>query len=197
MRVKICGLKDEAAIEAAARAGADYAGFVVDVAGSRRSLSLEEAGRLIRKVPEPMMPVAVILPGTEQEAKAYARKLDCILQVHGLAAAPKTCAPVILALNAPAETPRPGNEFAVLVDSARPGSGIENDFSAAGRMRERLERPMFLAGGLDINNVAIAIEKTRPFAVDVSTGVETDGAKDHAKIREFVRRAKDAARKIR
>jgi phosphoribosylanthranilate isomerase len=197
MRVKICGLKDELAIEAAARAGADYAGFVVDVAGSRRSLSLEEARALIRRVPEPMMPVAVIVPRTEQEAKAYARKLGCILQIHGLAAAPKTCTPVILALNAPEERPKPGNEFAVLVDSARPGSGIENDFSAAGRMREKLERPMFLAGGLDTNNVTLAIEKARPFAVDVSTGVETNGLKDHEKIREFVRRAKDAGRKIR
>lgn len=197
MRVKICGLKDEQAIEAAARAGADYAGFVVDVAGSKRSLSLEEAKRLMSKVPETMIPVAVIVPRTEQEAKAYARRLGCMLQIHGLAIVPKMDVPAILALNAPEEMPKPGNEFAVLVDSARPGSGIENDFSAAGKMREKLERLMFLAGGLDINNVALAIEKVRPFAVDVSTGVETNGVKDHAKIKEFVRRAKDAGRKIR
>lgn len=197
MRVKICGLKDEQAIEAAAMAGADYAGFVVDVKESRRSLSLQEAGRLIPKVPEPMIPVAVVVPYTAEAAKAYARRLGCMLQVHGLAAAPKMDVPVILALNAPEETPKPGNEFAVLVDSARPGSGIENDFAAAGRMREKLERPMFLAGGLEPGNVALAIEKARPFAVDASTGVETNGAKDQAKIKEFVRRAKDAGRKIR
>jgi len=197
MRVKICGLKDEQAIESAARAGADYVGFVVDVAGSRRSLGLQEAARLIAKVPEPMLPVAVVAPGTADAAKAYARRLGCILQIHGLAAAPRMEVPVILALNAPEEMPKPGNEFAVLVDSSRPGSGIENDFTAAGRMREKLERPMFLAGGLNIGNVALAIEKAGPFAVDVSTGVETDGEKDQAKIREFVRRAKDAGRKIR
>lgn len=197
MRVKICGLKDEQTIEYAAKAGADYAGFVVDVAGSRRSLSLQEAQRLISRVPEPMVPVAVVVPGTADAAKAYARRLGCILQIHGLAAAPKMEVPVILALNAPEEIPKPGNEFAVLVDSARPGSGIENDFSKAGRIREKLERPMFLAGGLNPNNVAFAIEKARPFAVDASTGIETNGEKDQAKIKEFVRRAKDAGRKIR
>ncbi len=197
MRVKICGVKDIQTIEASARAGADYLGFVVDVETSRRSLDPEQAKALISSVPEPMIPVAVIVPKTQAQAKQYAKKLGCMLQIHGLPALPKMDVPVIRAFNCNTRPLLSGEEHAVLFDSATPGSGIENDFSLAGRICQSLEKPMLLAGGLDQENVERAIKEARPFAVDVSTGIETDGRKDPKKIKEFIRRAKNAGRKIR
>ena len=58
-------------------------------------------------------------------------------------------------------------------------------------MIDDIDKPFFLAGGLCPENVVEAVEKTNPFAVDVSSGVETDGLKDPEKIREFVRRVRN------
>lgn len=68
------------------------------------------------------------------------------------------------------------------------GTGQAVDWSVAASVAER--RPIVLAGGLNPNNVADAIQQVRPWAVDVSSGVETDGVKDRAKIAAFVRAAK-------
>ena len=53
-------------------------------------------------------------------------------------------------------------------------------------MMETVQRPYFLAGGLDISNVSTAMEKLQPYAVDVSSGIETDGVKDKDKMEAFV-----------
>lgn len=92
---------------------------------------------------------------------------------------------------------RPGFAVALMLDSAhgqyRGGSGQVFDWDVASRMAARL--PIFLAGGLTPINVTEAIVRVRPWAVDVSSGTETDGRKDYAKVRAFVQavRAADAA----
>jgi phosphoribosylanthranilate isomerase len=70
------------------------------------------------------------------------------------------------------------------------GAGVVADWQAAARVAA--VRPVLLAGGLDSRNVAEAVGVVRPWGVDVSSGVETDGVKDHAKIRAFVKAAKAA-----
>ncbi len=91
---------------------------------------------------------------------------------------------------------RPGFAVALMLDSAhgpyRGGSGQVFDWDVAARMAARL--PIFLAGGLTPLNVTEAVARVRPWAVDVGSGTETDGRKDHAKVRAFVQavRAADA-----
>ena len=88
----------------------------------------------------------------------------------------------------PFEDVQPGFAIALGLDSAhgpyRGGSGRPFDWEVARRVAERI--PIMLAGGLDPNNVIEAIHTVEPWIVDVASGVETDGAKDHDKIRAFV-----------
>lgn len=81
----------------------------------------------------------------------------------------------------------PGAALAFMLDPSR-GSGVRGDQTVAAAVAARL--PVWLAGGLDPTNVGGTIERVRPWAVDVSSGVETDGAKDPAKIRAFIAAAK-------
>jgi len=97
----------------------------------------------------------------------------------------------------PMENVRPGFALALMLDSAhgpyRGGSGQTFDWEVAARMAARL--PIFLAGGLTPDNVAEAVARVRPWAVDVAGGTETGGRKDSDKVRAFVQavRAADAA----
>lgn len=85
---------------------------------------------------------------------------------------------------------RPDAAIAFMLDPSR-GSGATGDWATAAAIAS--EMPLWLAGGLTPGNVASAIRTVRPWAVDVSSGVETDGAKDPAKIAAFVRAAKGVA----
>ncbi|HWQ29193.1 MAG TPA: phosphoribosylanthranilate isomerase [Dehalococcoidia bacterium] len=78
---------------------------------------------------------------------------------------------------------RPGTAIAVILDSSR-GTGTRGDWRAAAQVCARI--PAILAGGLTPDNVRDAIVAVRPWGVDTSSGVETDGAKDPEKIRRFV-----------
>jgi phosphoribosylanthranilate isomerase len=76
----------------------------------------------------------------------------------------------------------------VLLDAGTGGTGTCFDWS----LIQSLERPYFLAGGLGPENVADAVKTLHPFAVDVSSGIETDGAKDPEKMKDFVRAVRAA-----
>ena len=75
----------------------------------------------------------------------------------------------------------------LLFDGAVPGSGKVFDWGSI----PKVNKPIFLAGGLNIGNVEEAIKSTAPYAVDVSSGVETDGLKDLVKINDFIRRVRN------
>lgn len=92
---------------------------------------------------------------------------------------------------------QPGFALALMLDAAhgpyRGGTGHTFDWEVARRVAERV--PLMLAGGLDPGNVGEAVRRVHPWAVDVASGTETDGRKDHAKVHAFVAavRAADAA----
>ena len=78
----------------------------------------------------------------------------------------------------------------MLLDSKGGGTGKTFDWDVGCEVQAKV--PFILAGGLTPANVAAAVQQVRPWCVDVSSGVETDGAKDHEKIRAFVAGAKQA-----
>lgn len=85
---------------------------------------------------------------------------------------------------------RGGPPVAILLDSKGGGTGKTFDWAIGAEVQQRT--PFILAGGLTPDNVAAAVQQVRPWCVDVSSGVETDGQKDHAKIRAYIRNAKAA-----
>lgn len=203
-RVKICGLTDEYELRCALKAGADALGFVVEIERSRHRLSLDEARNLIGMVPPFTTSVAVVEPACVDDAVRLAEYLESdALQIHGDLSPGeieeiKRRVPQRIIVAVP-----PGSDRAVevsriadavLVDTpvsgGLGGSGRTHDWSVTARMRPTLHAPLILAGGLTPENVLDAIDAVKPYAVDVSSGVETDGRKDPVKVEEFVRRVR-------
>ncbi|HOK57491.1 MAG TPA: phosphoribosylanthranilate isomerase [Methanothrix sp.] len=203
-RVKICGLTDEDELRCALKAGADAVGFIVEIERSRHRLSVDEARGLIEMVPPFTASVAVIEPDCVEDAVRLADYLQSdALQIHGSIsleeiAEIRRCVSQRIIVAVP-----PGSERAaemsrvadaILVDTpvsgGLGGSGRTHDWSVTARMRSTLHAPLILAGGLRPENIVDAIDAVRPYAVDVSSGVETNGRKDPAKIEEFVRRVR-------
>lgn len=223
VRVKVCGITREKALKVAVDAGADAVGFVINAPDSPRNLSLQAAKNLIAKVPPYVSTVAVTaLPALDEIAAAaevlrpHALQLHGISEPRGYAILRRMLAPgmrVIGAIPLP-ETPT-GSMMeqmklvsglksrcnAVIVDSNpighRGGTGQRSNWTQAAKVQKALgSTPMILAGGLNPSNVDEAVREVKPYAVDVSTGVEsTPGIKDPEKIRLFVTNAKRQTRK--
>lgn len=206
MFVKVCGLATTAEIDVAAGAGADAIGLVVS-GTSVRGLTRDRAGVLAAHArahtPEHVLSVLVVNDTPAAEAAALARELDVdALQLHGPAygeadfAAATRVFPRLWRATSLKEKPdtRVGayGEEVLLLDSPRAGSGSRWDLSLLDTARP--EGSWLLAGGLAPDNVAEAVDRARPWGVDVSSGVESaPGVKDHELIREFVTAAKAAA----
>ena len=205
MRVKICGLRRPADVEAVARAGAAYAGFVF-FAKSPRHLSIDEARPLLLAVPVGLAKVALTVDADDATLDAILAALPIdMLQLHG-AETPDRVAqvraryglPVMKAVGvADAGDLAAVFEYSLVADQvlidAKPasgaalpgGNGLAFDWRLlAGR---RWLRPWILAGGLTPENVAEAIRLTGARQVDVSSGVESaPGVKDAGRIAGFV-----------
>ncbi|ABE58615.1 phosphoribosylanthranilate isomerase [Chromohalobacter israelensis] len=194
-RVKICGLTREEDIDAAVAAGADALGFVL-WPGSSRAIDEARLARLAARVPAFVTRVGLFVDQADDEIRRYARHLD-LVQLHGNES-PDDCArldtPWIKALrmrdgiDLHAEMSRYDAARGLLLDAYRPGvpggTGETFDWS---RIPANLAKPVILAGGLTADNVAEAIHRVRPYAVDVSGGVEAaKGLKDPARIRAFL-----------
>jgi len=202
-RVKICGLTRLQDIAEAAEAGADALGFVF-TPRSRRAVDAAAAESLVREVPAFVARVGLFMDqGFEDVARVLDRVPLSLLQFHGSEDA-EFCRqfglPYIKALAMGSAEDRARVErraaafddaAALLLDSHAEGeaggSGHGFDWSAV----PALPRPLVLAGGLSPDNVREAVRKVRPWAVDVSSGVEdAPGRKNVAKIRQFIREAK-------
>lgn len=190
-KVKICGLSNIEAVETAVSAGADYIGFVF--APSKRQVTVEQATELAKFIPSHVRKVGVFVSPSRAELLEAVDKVGLdLVQVHGQVAddlfEDLPCAS-IQAVQVDREGLVPNSQADYLLfDAPVAGSGQTFDW---GRLdTTELAQPFFIAGGLNEDNVARAIQHFSPFAVDVSSGVETDGQKDHEKIRRFIERVK-------
>ena len=200
-RVKICGITRLEDAELAVRLGADALGFVL-WHQSPRAIGAAEAGAIARRIPAFVTRVGVVVnqPAGEVASALEAAGLD-VVQLHGdespasyrgvgrrLVRAMAMASPddVVSAL----ETPE---DVMILADAAdatrRGGTGQLANWGLAAEVARR--RPLILAGGLTAENVADAIEKVKPWAVDVSSGVELAWHQDRERWRRFRRGTKD------
>ena len=198
VRVKICGLTRAADVEAAASAGADAIGFVC-YAGSPRFVPTQRLRELRRALPPFITPVLLFVNASDAEIAAALNEVpDALLQFHGdetEADCLRQRRPYLRA--AAVHEGIALLDFEVLFSSAqglladtpslgRGGAGKAFDWSLVPPPSQR-RLPLVLAGGLDESNVASAITRVRPQAVDVSSGVELEkGIKDPARIARFI-----------
>lgn len=203
-RIKICGLTREADVDAAAEAGADAIGFVL-YEKSPRHVNAARAGALARRLPPFITPVVLLVNATpallEQALDAVP---NALLQFHGdetVAQCEAAGRPYIRAARM-----APGFDLldfalpfssaqALLVDAHVEGYGGGGQVFDWSLLPKQLPRPMILSGGLHPGNVMEGVVKVRPWAVDVSSGVEAGkGIKDAGLMRQFCRAVRAADR---
>ena len=191
-KVKICGLSTKEAVGTAVSAGADYIGFVF--APSKRQVTLEQAAEMAKLIPANVKKVGVFVSPNRTELLEAIEKVGLdFVQVHGQVADDLfenlSCASIqAVQVDGDGHVPNSQADY-LLFDAPVAGSGQTFDWDQLD-MTE-LAQPFFIAGGLNEDNVARAIQHFSPFAVDVSSGVETNGQKDHEKIRRFIERVKN------
>ena len=192
-RIKLCGLSRPQDIQTANGLLPDYIGFVF-APKSRRYVTPKQAAQLRGLLDPGITAVGVFV---NEAPKAVAELLDRgvidIAQLHGTedeeyisALRALTDRPLIKAFRIDSEqdilAAQNSTADYILLDSGDGGTGTCFDWSLV----RRLERPYFLAGGLRVDNVGDAVAALDPYAVDVSSGIETGGVKDTNKMIEFV-----------
>ena len=192
MKIKICGLSRIRDIQIVNKAKPDYIGFIF--AESRRKVTLAQAEELKKSLSSDISTVGVFANEPIEHLLPLIRSgvIDMV-QLHGseteeYIAELKSLAgkPVIKAvpvINA-GDTQQWADTCAdyLLFDNAGGGSGRHFNWDLIGRIK----KPYFLAGGLNSANIEQAMQKTDPYAVDINSGVETDGAKDEKKIHSII-----------
>jgi phosphoribosylanthranilate isomerase len=212
-RIKICGITETEQAVAAAEAGADYLGLVF--AQSSRQINPQRAATIVHEVKKrvespQMVGVFVNLPSNDVNFIAESCRLDWV-QLSGDESwdfCRQIKKPVIKAIHIYSNSNaiqildeiKKGYTFLsseylkILLDTRVKGSygGTGQRFDWKLAKEVNLKYPVFVAGGLDINNVIKMISEVEPWGVDVSSGVESRGKKDIEKIRRFIQNVKSA-----
>jgi phosphoribosylanthranilate isomerase len=196
VKIKICGLSRDEDIDYVNEAAPDYIGFVF--APSKRQITERRALELRIRLRSEIIPAGVFVnAGIDDIARLYDSNIISIAQLHGdedaayiAALKERAGIPVIKAVKAvTADSVITADQCSlvdfVLFDSGG-GSGKTFDWRLLDSIAGGFSIPYFLAGGIGINNIDAAI-KLNPFCIDVSSGVETGGVKNHAKIIELVK----------
>lgn len=192
-KIKFCGLSRPEDMETVNRVHPDYIGFVF--AGKSKHYVTPEQAAKLRKLLHPGIRAVGVFVDEPPEAVAELLQTGVIdlAQLHGsedevyiTKLRKLTDKPVIQAFRVQKKEDLVATEGSsadyILLDSGA-GCGKTFDWS----LLEQIERPYFLAGGLDPSNVGDAVRKLHPYAVDVSSGIETDGKKDEGKMEAFFR----------
>jgi phosphoribosylanthranilate isomerase len=207
-RVKICGVTNADDARAAVDAGADAIGMILGYRKSARCIAAEEAARIASSLPPFVTAVMLFVDASPEFVREAARLArPQLLQFHGTAQVetPEYCAqfglPWVKAVHM-----GEGVDLLQYARRYREGRGLVLDAHVAGlaggtgrsfdwsRVPAGLGLPVVLSGGLASGNVAEAMRRVRPAAVDVASGVERDDdktRKDHAKIRAFIQAVRD------
>ena len=171
-KIKICGLSRAEDICYVNEARPDYCGFVIGVPKSRRNVTEEQLRRLRIGLQEGITPVGVFVNADPRlVAKLLEEGLIDAAQLHG---------------GENEEYIRKLREMTdwILLDQGKGGTGKPFDWEILERwlFKHDPSKPYFLAGGLSCDNIPEAVQRCRPWAVDLSSSVETDGKKDREKI---------------
>ena len=197
-KLKICGLTCEEDIAAVNEVKPDFAGFIIEVPSSRRNLSAEKVKVLVKGLDREILPVGVFVNAAPElpisllrDGSLWAAQLhgqedeDYIEKIQNMTGKPvikafsiKTPEDVQRALRSPADY--------ILLDQGTGGTGEPFDWSLVPPVR----RPFFLAGGIGPENLRNAVSTLHPWAVDLSSSLETQGQKDPIKIRQIAKMLK-------
>jgi phosphoribosylanthranilate isomerase len=202
IKIKVCGLTDPLEAKTVAEAGADAIGLVF--AESPRKIDPNRARQIVQNLPPMVQTVGIFVNESSENIR---RIIDyCgldLVQLHG-EETPKACKDLSpraikawrIRTEADIQALLPYQEAvkAFLLDtwspSARGGTGETFDWSIAIEAKMLISRPIILAGGLKPENIARAVRQVRPWAVDVSSGVEdAPGKKNMGLVADFIRRA--------
>ena len=205
VKIKICGMRREEDIEMANKYKLDYIGFVF--ADSPRKVTFDQAKELSSKLNEDIVPVGVFVnEHMKLIVDLFKEGIIKIAQLHGdededyirnlkSKSMEETGSeiPVINAIEIKDDVDyndkllewRDSASDYFILDSGK-GSGKAFDWDLIDKNSEFFENSIFLAGGLNSENLSSAIEEFNPFAVDLSSSVETDGFKDEEKIKEII-----------
>lgn len=191
-KIKICGLRRDEDITSVNILKPDYAGFIL-TNGFRRSIDMDTVRRLRDRMSGDIKAVGVFVNENVQIVNACVKMgvID-IVQLHG-DESPEYCAEI----NAPVIKVFKPEDFDkikayndvcdyFLFDSGT-GTGRAFDWSSV----PKTEKPFFLAGGIDADNIDTAIKQINPYCIDVSSSVETDGFKDYNKIKEIITKCRE------
>ena len=202
MRVKVCGITNIEDALAACEAGADALGFVFapEAKARGRYIAPDDARRIIEQLPPFVVTVAVCVNERPDRLFEYLEFVD-LVQLHGEESVEDCRAVSHRAIKAfrtsadfdvAAMKAYPARAYLLdaFVPGARGGTGETCHWDLA-RRAVALGRPLILAGGLTPENVGEAVRRVRPYAVDVSGGVQrAPGKKDHERIRRFIHNAR-------
>ena len=201
IRIKICGLTREADVDAAVEEGADFIGFNL-WRGSKRFVRPHRVRALTARLPPTVLPVGVFVHSYLEEIAVSEYSNIAWIQIHGTPDSwtnEGISRPVIRSISVGrslSPNDLTGSDYWIL---DRP----QENFGGGGRKFDwALAEPLaghprlFIAGGLTPANVAEAVIRLKPYAVDVASGVESEaGIKDRVKIRDFIQAAREAAGK--
>lgn len=200
MLVKICGITTKEALDAAISGGADFIGFVF--ADSKRKITVAEAAALAKSVPRSVKKVGVFVNESVKNMKDIAESVGLdVIQLHGdeqAEIAEQLPYEIIKAFPAEKGTLEAMKDYPCdyyLIDTPldskqRGGSGRLFNWDVMADISLEHNK-LILAGGLTPGNVKTRVARINPVAVDVSSGVETNGRKDSLKIKQFIANAKE------
>lgn len=192
VKVKICGICTLDIAQKAILAGADYLGFNF-VATSPRYINPNDATKIIPKIKGKVQTVGVFQNTSTNTVNVVASQLRLdFVQLHGNETVnyiKKINTPVIKVITENENPYKYAGIYSLLLDRAnRQGRLVDTQIAADIAKAFRI----FLAGGLTVNNVTDAVNAVRPFAVDVASGVETNGSTDPDKVIAFINQARKA-----
>ena len=199
-KIKICGIGSSEDARVAEEAGATFVG-IVQAPNSPRTKSPEDIAELVVSIDSMLSTVAVFVNPTHEEVR---RCPTDFIQLHGTESAEDVSRlaaaggkPIIKAISFDEQMCKEWDAHPavsmLLVDGPDAGSGAPFDHALLAELIPELTKPLIVAGGLDPENVRHLLDVAKPYAVDVSSGVErTRGTKDHGLIRAFCQAVQQA-----